>query len=249
MEVIMKRFYRALLSSAATLVGSPAIAGDLEVPPAYVQPGYPSPVAAPAVTAPVPYVPRWYGPYGGLNLGFAWGDLDGFSINPTGVIAGGQVGYNWQNGQFVFGGESDLQLSSTDATFASYQFSNPWFGTVRGRAGFAWGWALFYATAGVAFGEGKLDFGNNLSETNTNLGWTAGAGIEFAFTPCWSIKAEYLFYDLGTQNFQQAGINTGFSAEVLRLGVNYRFCGFWRRKYNQQGPVSKMMSATLRGHP
>jgi outer membrane immunogenic protein len=233
-------YHEKVLSSAAEFggkLGSPAIAGDLGGPPPYVQ--YAPTVAAPAVAAAVPFVttpPRWYGPYGALNLGFAWGELDGFSVN-------------WQNGEFVFGGESDLHFSSTDATLASYQFSNPWFGTVRGRAGFAWGWALFYATAGVAFGEGKVDFGNNLSETNTNLGWTAGAGIEFAFTPCWSIKAEYLFYDLGTQNFQQAGINTGFSAEVLRLGVNYRFCGFWRRKYNQQGPVSKMMSATLRGHP
>ena len=217
----MKRFYRALLSSAATLVISPAVAGDF---PPYPQtyPPYPPPVAAP-----LPYVvpPRWYGPYGGLNFGYEWGNLEGFSVNPTGLIAGGQLGYNWQNGEFVFGGETDLQLSGTDATFAPYQFSNPWFGTTRGRAGIALGYTLFYATAGIAYGEGKIDSGN-LSETNTGLGWTVGAGIEFAFTPCWSIKAEYLYYNLGTQNFQLTGVNSSFSADVLRLGFNYRFSGF-----------------------
>jgi outer membrane immunogenic protein len=225
MEVIMKWSYRALLSSAATLVISPAVAGDLGLggAPPYVQPyGYPAPVATPP---PFVVAPRWYGFYGGLNVGYEWGNLDGFSTNPTGVIGGGQVGYNWQNGEFVFGGESDLQLSTTDATFAAYQFSNPWFGTVRARAGFTWGYTLFYATAGIAYGEGKIDFGN-FSETNTSIGWTAGAGMEFAVTPCWSIKAEWLFLDLGTQNFPLAGINSNFSADVLRLGVNYRFSGF-----------------------
>jgi outer membrane immunogenic protein len=224
MEVIMKRFYGALLSSAATLAMSPAVAGDIgEVA------GYPPPLpqyAAP-VAPPLPYVvpPRWYGPYAGLNLGYEWGSLSNLSVNPNGLVAGGQLGYNWQNGQFVFGAETDLQLSDADATFASYQFSNPWFGTMRGRAGIAYGWTLFYATAGLAYGEGKLDYAG-LSESNTSLGWTAGAGIEFAFTPCWSIKAEYLYYNLGPQTYQLAGVNTTFSSEVLRLGVNYRFSGF-----------------------
>jgi len=223
MEVIMKWSYRALLSSAATLVISPAVAGDLapEYPPPYAAP-YVAPVAPP-----LPYVvpPRWYGPYGGLNLGFEWGNLSGFSVSPTGVIAGGQLGYNWQNGQFVFGAETDLQLSDADATFASYQFSNPWFGTARGRAGIAWGYTLFYATAGLAYGEGKFTSAT-FSDSITSLGWTAGAGVEFAFTPCWSVKAEYLFYDLGTQSSPLIGVNTTFSAEVLRVGVNYRFFGF-----------------------
>jgi len=74
-----------------------------------------------------------------LNPGFEWGDLTNLSVNPTGVIAGAQVGYNWQYGQFAFGAESDMQLSDADGTFASFQFSNPWFGTTRGRAGYAYG--------------------------------------------------------------------------------------------------------------
>jgi outer membrane immunogenic protein len=217
MEGYMKRFYRALLSLAATLVMSPAIAGDLvDVP-----------MVAPPYAPPMPYAapPRWFGPYAGLNLGFEWGRLTNLPVNPTGLVAGGQVGYNWQYGQFVFGAESDLQLSTADATFASYQFSNPWFGTMRGRAGIAYGYTLFYATAGLAYGEGKFDFAG-LSDTNTGVGWTAGAGVEFGFTPCWSIKAEYLYYNLGNQNFPLTGINTTFSSEALRLGINYRFFAF-----------------------
>jgi outer membrane immunogenic protein len=116
----MKRFYRALLCLTATWGMSPAMAGDLYVPE--VASGPPPPPVVP----PVPYLPppRWFGPYAGLNLGFEWGNLTNLSVNPTGVIAGAQVGYNWQYGQFVFGAESDMQLSDADGTFASFQFSS-----------------------------------------------------------------------------------------------------------------------------
>jgi len=217
----MKRFYLALLSLAASLGISPAIAGDMYIPEAGPPP-IPQPFAPP-----VPYLPppRWLGPYAGLNLGFEWGNLTNLSVNPTGVIAGGQVGYNWQYGQFVFGAESDLQLSDADGTFASFQFSNPWFGTTRARAGYAWGWTLFYATAGLAYGETKFDFAG-VTDPHTDLGWTVGAGVEFAFTPCWSVKAEWLYYNLGPQTYPLAGITSTFSSDVLRVGVNYRFSGF-----------------------
>ena len=218
----MKRFYRALLSLAATLGMSPAFAGDLPLGPPPGPPPY-----APVVTAPVPYLPppRWFGPYAGLNLGFEWGSLTNLSVNPTGAIAGAQVGYNWQYGQFVFGAESDLQLTDADGTFASFQFSNPWFGTTRARAGYAWGWSLFYATAGLAYGETKFESAG-LTDPHTSLGWTIGAGVEFAFTPCWSVKAEYLYYNLGPQTYSLPNVTSTFSSEVLRLGVNYRFSGF-----------------------
>ena len=56
---------------------------------------------------------------------------------PSGIVGGVQAGYNLQSGQFVFGGEADINLSGADDTFAPWKFSNPWFGTVRGRAGVA----------------------------------------------------------------------------------------------------------------
>ena len=63
-----------------------------------------------------------------------------------------QAGYNGQFGQFVFGGETDLQVSDADDTFAPWKFSNPWFGTLRARAGFAMSNVLFYGTVGLAYG-------------------------------------------------------------------------------------------------
>ena len=57
--------------------------------------------------------------------------------DPSGFLGGGQVGVNWQSGQFVDGVEGDLQASGAGDTFAGYKFSNPWFGTIRGRAGYA----------------------------------------------------------------------------------------------------------------
>ena len=81
------------------------------------------------------------------------------STDPSGIAGGLQAGYNWQNGQFVFGGETDLQFSGADDTFAPWKFSNPWFGTLRARAGYAMNNILFYGTAGLAYGgvEGQFD--------------------------------------------------------------------------------------------
>jgi hypothetical protein len=94
--------------------------------------------------------------------------------DPAGFSGGGQVGYNWQIGQFVIGLETDLQATSANATFANYQFSNPWFGTVRGRGGIALNNILFYGTLGLAYGRGQLDVAG-LRETNLHTGRHCGA--------------------------------------------------------------------------
>ena len=164
----------------------------------------------------------WAGPYLGSNLGYAWGGVDNNPTKPSGVAGGAQAGYNWQNGQFVFGVEGDIQASGAEDTFAPWKFSNPWFGTARGRAGFAFNNVLFYGTAGLAFGELRAEtFG--LSETNTNVGWTAGLGAEMGFAPNWSAKIEYLYVDLATSNFFITGAPNGYHFGVLRVGVNYHF--------------------------
>ena len=79
----------------------------------------------------------WQGPYVGANLGYQWGGINNNSANPNGVAGGVQAGYNVQYGQFVFGGETDVQVSGANDTFAPWKFSNPWFGTLRARAGVA----------------------------------------------------------------------------------------------------------------
>ena len=199
-----------IAAAAAVLMAGAASAADLPRGPA---PYYsPSPAAG--------Y--NWAGAYAGLNLGYEWGKVSNSAGNPSGIMGGGQVGYNWQNGQFVFGGETDLQISSADDTFAPWKFSNPWFGTLRGRIGYAMNNILVYGTGGLAYADlnGEL---NSLTETKTELGWTLGLGLEVGLTPNWSAKVEYLYMDLGNRAFSVTGTDNGLSANVLRLGVNYHF--------------------------
>jgi opacity protein-like surface antigen len=92
----------------------------------------------------------WAGPYLGGNLGYGWGSVDNNPTKPSGFAGGVQAGYNWQqNGPWVFGVEGDIQASGAEQTFAPWKFSNPWFGTLRGRAGYALNNVLFYGTGGL----------------------------------------------------------------------------------------------------
>jgi len=92
---------------------------------------------------------------------------------------------------------------------------------VRGRGGYAFNNVLFYGTLGLAFGELRAaTFG--MSESHTNVGWTAGVGAEYGFAPNWSAKIEYLYVDLANSNF----VITAHRMAELRhgaRGVNYRF--------------------------
>jgi len=176
--------------------------------------------------SPAPYQPlnmySWAGPYLGGNLGWDWGSVANNPTRPSGFVGGAQAGYNFQTGPWVFGIEGDIQGTGASDTFAPWKFSNPWFGTVRGRAGYAVNNILFYGTAGLAFGElSGQTFG--LTESHTNAGWTVGLGAEFGFAPNWSAKVEYLFVDLNNSNFVITGAQNGYQFGVLRAGVNYHF--------------------------
>jgi outer membrane immunogenic protein len=174
----------------------------------------------------------WAGPYLGGNLGYAWGSVDNNRTKPSGFVGGVQAGYNWQpnpsSPSWVFGVEGDFQVTGADETFAPWKFSNPWFGTVRGRAGYAFSNILVYGTAGLAFGELRGEtFG--LSESHGNAGWTAGVGAEFGFGQTgltrggWSAKVEYLYVDLANSNFTITGVPNGYRFGTLRAGINYHF--------------------------
>jgi outer membrane immunogenic protein len=115
-----------------------------------------------------------------------------------------------------------------------------WFGTVRGRVGVAFNTVLLYGTGGLIYGDVKTHqdlvfpavfFLADSSSTRT--GWTAGAGIEWAFAPNWSVKFEGLYYDLGnvtTAAIQFPGTSVftdfktfDFHGAIARVGVNYKF--------------------------
>jgi outer membrane immunogenic protein len=208
---MMKKTLFAGTLTAVCIAAGAAVAADL--------PGGPTPYySAPAPSG----LYNWSGPYAGLNVGYEWGRITNTAGSPSGLAGGGQVGYNWQSGQFVFGGETDLQISGANDTFAPYEFSNPWFGTLRGRAGVAFNNVLLYATLGLAYGDVKGQFAG-LDETKTEVGWTGGIGAEYGFTPNWSAKVEYLYMDLASRTFSITGTADGLHANLVRLGLNYHF--------------------------
>ncbi len=164
----------------------------------------------------------WAGPYLGVNLGYQWGYTTNNPTRPSGLAGGAQAGYNWQTGQFVFGGEADIALSGADDTFAPWKFANPWFGTLRARAGFALNNVLLYGTLGFALGGGRAE-STGLSESKTHAGWTAGGGVEVGVTQNVSARVEYLYVELADRTYSLTGIANGFESHLVRLGLNYRF--------------------------
>jgi outer membrane immunogenic protein len=166
----------------------------------------------------------WAGPYLGGNLGYNWGTVDNNPTKPSGFEGGATAGYNWQSGgPWVFGVEGDIDATGAADTFAPWKFSHPWFGTVRGRVGYAFNNVLFYGAGGLAFGELRgQTFG--VTETHTNAGWTLGLGAEVGLAPNWSAKIEYLYVDLSDSTFTTiTGISNGSQFGLLRAGVNYHF--------------------------
>jgi outer membrane immunogenic protein len=93
-----------------------------------------------------------------------------------------------------------------------------WFGTARGRLGYAgWDRWLPYFTGGAAFGGIKTTTGAGVEDTQNRFGWTLGGGIEYALMSNWTAKVEYLYADLGTKN------DVSFKENIVRAGLNYRF--------------------------
>jgi outer membrane immunogenic protein len=167
---------------------------------------------------------QWQGPYVGANLGYEWGSAANTGTRPSGIAGGLLGGYNWQAGQFVFGGEADIQKSAADDVFAPWKFSNPWFGTLRGRAGLAMQNILLYGTIGLAYGTLRAQNTlTGLSESHFHTGWAAGAGLQVALTGNWSARAEYLYADLSERTYAITGSSNGLAMSYLRMGVSYRF--------------------------
>jgi outer membrane immunogenic protein len=213
-----------------------ASAADLSAPSYYKAP-------------PLATTSGWTGWYVGVNGGGGWGQTShsvafaapGVAAATTGDfgtsggLVGGTVGYNFQFGQWLLGGEADLDWSNIQGTFngtalgggagASVSSQLNWLETTRARVGWVWNRAVFYGTAGAAMGgvtANATGAGLTASDTQTRFGWTAGAGIEYAFTNNISAKVEYLYVDLGTQT-QITVDSVKFNDNIVRGGLNLRF--------------------------
>jgi outer membrane immunogenic protein len=187
---------------------------------------------------------NWTGFYAGVNAGYGfgtstWSDPAGTSIKPKGALFGGTVGYNWQSGAIVYGLEGDFDWSgvkgSVDCVPGLFrcEAQNRWLATFRGRVGYAFDRWLPYITGGGAYGSVKatatdLITGIDLaSESKSKLGWTFGAGLEYAFMGNWTAKIEYLYVDLGsfTTSTPLVTTNVSFKENIVRAGLNYKFSG------------------------
>ena len=164
----------------------------------------------------------WAGPYLGGNLGYNWGSVSNNPTRPSGFMGGVQIGYNVQSGPLVIGLEGDLQLNGAENRFAGWKFENPWFGTMRGRIGYAMNNILIYGTGGLAFGTLSGETATQ-RESHTAAGWTVGIGAEFGLTQNISAKIEYLYVDLSSSRFGITGMPNAYSAGMVRVGLNYRF--------------------------
>ena len=222
----MNRSLAAGLGFLALVVAMPASAADL--------PRGSMPYKAPAYVAQY----NWTGFYLGINGGGAFGDSDwnglAVSNSPSGGLIGLTAGYNWQGvgSPWVFGLEGDIDYanvkdSSPCGLAFSCQTKNNWLGTVRGRVGYAWDRFMPYFTGGVAFGDVEANRTGFAGVSDTNVGWTVGAGIEGVIAGNWTAKLEYLYTDLGDLHCSAAACgaatNIDYSASVVRAGLNYRF--------------------------
>jgi outer membrane immunogenic protein len=200
----------------------------------------------------------WTGCFVGGHVGGAWGRTVATnatapfvgeaiaSSDPSGVVAGGQIGCDYQAGSFVIGLQGDgawtnLEGTGDDLVFAGARdrVESKWLASATGRLGYAWdrwlayvrgggAWIrneyTFFAPTGVAFAEAK----------ETRPGWTVGAGLEYLFTPGVSAFVEYDYYDFGDRVNTFTVLTTGaffgdasirHQVHVAKVGVNFRFGG------------------------
>ena len=225
----MKKFLLASVAVAALATG--AQAADLGSPRA--------PIAA-AVMAPAF---SWTGFYLGAHVRYSWpqppythftATFGPGSINSNGFFGGIQAGYNWKMNNFVFGIEADVAAGALNRTFAlgggdTYRASVPFLSTVRARAGFAADRALFYVTGGLGiatFQDRVFDASvpATFTASSTRAGYALGGGVEYAFTPNWTAKVEYMYYGFGDRrNVFTANDRIRTDIHTVKLGINYLF--------------------------
>ena len=179
------------------------------------------------------------------------------SARASSWVAGGQAGYNWQSGPWVYGFEADISgmhLKSEMNTLVPAVLGVPtpsnantnaevdWYGTLRGRLGWASGPLLFYGTGGLAYGRVELNSSISssvgprslsLQTSAVKTGWVVGGGVEYEWRPNLILNLGYQYVDLGTVSV--AGTNTAFSGilsqsatahaqfSVITAGLSWRF--------------------------
>ena len=252
----VKRFIVAVVMLLAGVGGVAAadmpVPGPAPAPPPIYRPGF------------YDWSGVYIGVNAGYSVGLAkWADINGSTgnFNTQGFLAGGTLGANYQTGPYIVGFEGDIDWTNLNGTSSSpgclalsggaglllpagstCTTKQDWLGTARARLGYAFDRVFVFGTAGAAFGNERaiVNVAGGISVSNNippQLGWTAGGGVEYAFTEAISAKAEYLFVQLGAASCPAAigclppnvvalgGTPTShaLSENLFRAGVNYRF--------------------------
>jgi outer membrane immunogenic protein len=194
--------------------------------------------------------PWWTGFYLGIHAGVAGGSFEvtDFNEHPSkfkddapGAFGGGQLGYNFQRGNIVFGVESDLgwmdlvksriEPASLPTGDIQGSVNAGFYGDVTGRIGFlSDAKTLVYAKGGFAFYDGDVKVRDipegGTAKSDTFLGWTIGAGTEYRFTSKWTFKAEYQYFDFGSETSRMSSdladhFKQELTAHSVKVGFNY----------------------------
>lgn len=231
----MRRLVLTILGLMTFAAAAPAQAADIRLPvkaPAYVHTYY-----------------NWTGFYLGAHAGYGWADFEGSdtltglvtdTVSARGFIYGGQLGYNYQIGSWVFGVEGEITFGDVKYQedfllgLASARIELERIYTVAGRIGYAFDRTLIYAKAGGAWTQEKYNFmvlGATATGSVDRTGWLVGVGVEYAFAGNWSAKLEYNYMDMGsklvtlttTGGLVATPANVDLIVQTLKAGINYRF--------------------------
>jgi outer membrane immunogenic protein len=233
-------FRKVMLAMAVVVASGSSYAADL---------GYRT---SPLTTARSAY--SWSGFYVGMNGGYGLGKSTLDSVTPTagvvtpcstfstdcklslrGTIVGGTVGFNLQASSAVFGIEADLNYQDARASLPVFGADEletrvNWFGTLRGRLGYAYGALMPFVTGGLYVQHATASYTIPAifsgSRSDLSLGWTIGGGVEYALDTSWSVKAEYLYARVDDSNFTISGFgsaNYKNHQNIVRAGLNYRY--------------------------
>jgi opacity protein-like surface antigen len=208
---------------------------------------------------PAQAVYNWTGFYIGAYLGADWGKTnwtfaDGSSIDPhfAGLLGGGEIGYNYQVGKWVFGIEGDIGATNARGVqpcpsgfFYNCEINIDWLSTTTVRVGYAyWDRLLAYVKAGAVIAQDRTqsvcDTGSRPTvagvvlvgcpsdgDSKTRAGWTVGWGTEFGLTQNVSVKSEFMYFDLGSDRYSipSAPVDIQRNGFISTVGLHYRFGG------------------------
>lgn len=228
---------RKLLAAAALIAVASGSASAADLGPRYTK----APVMAP--------VWSWTGFYVGGHVGGGFSDTNTTAFNQaapgldvgrlgtsgSGVVGGGQIGYNWQFApNWVLGIEGDISGTGirnnavTPITIGGGPLgfglnheadrNIDWMASVRGRLGWTWDRWMVYGTGGAAWADVNYrtnftlaGFNNPVSTNATLSGWVAGGGVEYAVANNWTVRAEYLYYDFGDETVVNPTVAPGLN--------------------------------------